>query len=434
MATYTDTNGSIINVLTKAQYDSATKKDDELYFVTDENNLLSPATTFSVGVVKVGSGLLVDSTGLLSVDTSINISGNAATATISDKATKDGSGNIITSTYLPLSGGTMTGKIITNETGISKGYYLFDKAGFSYPGVVDNGSNLWIGSTATASTHHTGATYISSGYDTSTSTGNPTIYVSVPNASNTGASNYQILHTGNYTSTLNSTYVLKSGDTITGQIKKTTASSWIRGRDEAIIRSTDSTSGSFHVLASSKTPSGSWEIGTLAENFRFSYATDTNYNAGTNSTTAGVYIKNNGVLMGAAWNDYAEFRTSDCREPGRVICENGDDTLSLATERLQPAGNVISDTFGFAIGETETAKTPIAVSGRVLVYPYEDRYSYNPGDAVCAAPNGTVSKMTREEIITYPERIIGTVSAIPEYETWGEGNVPVNGRIWIKVK
>jgi hypothetical protein len=42
--------------------------------------------------------------------------------------------------------------------------------------------------------------------------------------------------------------------------------------------------------------------------------------------------------------------------------------------------------------------------------------------------------MTREEIMTYPERIVGTVSAIPEYKTWGEGNVSVNGRIWIKVK
>ena len=153
---------------------------------------------------------------------------------------------------------------------------------------------------------------------------------------------------------------------------------------------------------------------------------------GTLQYNANVYISGN-VMYGACWNDYAEYRISDCQEPGRVICENGDDTLSLATERLQPAGNVISDTFGFAIGETEMAKTPIAISGRVLVYPYEDRYSYNPGDAVCAAPGGTVSKMTREEIITYPERIIGTVSAIPEYETWGEGNISVNGRIWIKV-
>lgn len=141
------------------------------------------------------------------------------------------------------------------------------------------------------------------------------------------------------------------------------------------------------------------------------------------------------TVYGAVWNDYAEYRegTEDF-EPGRVICENGNDTLSLATERLQPGANVVSDTFGFAIGETEKAKTPIAVSGRVLVYPYEDRNSYKPGDAVCAAPGGTVSKMTREEIREYPERILGTVSAIPTYERWGEGNVPVNGRIWIKVR
>jgi hypothetical protein len=41
--------------------------------------------------------------------------------------------------------------------------------------------------------------------------------------------------------------------------------------------------------------------------------------------------------------------------------------------------------------------------------------------------------MTREEIMMYPERIIGVVSAIPEYETWGTGNVKVNDRIWIKL-
>ena len=176
------------------------------------------------------------------------------------------------------------------------------------------------------------------------------------------------------------------------------------------------------------------KVTTAAQTSSKIYVTGcTGATTGTLQYNTNVYISGN-VMYGACWNDYAEYRISDCQEPGRVICENGDDTLSLATERLQPAGNVISDTFGFAIGETEMAKTPIAVSGRVLVYPYEDRYSYNPGDAVCAAPGGTVSKMTREEIITYPERIIGTVSAIPEYETWGEGNVPVNGRIWIKVK
>lgn len=140
------------------------------------------------------------------------------------------------------------------------------------------------------------------------------------------------------------------------------------------------------------------------------------------------------AVYGAVWNDYAEFRSSDPIESGRVICETGDGTLKLSTERLQPGANVVSDTFGFAIGETENCKTPIAVSGRALVYTYEDRYSYEAGDPVCAAPGGTVSKMSREEVMMYPDRIVGIVSEIPEYERWGTGNVEVKNRIWIKVK
>jgi hypothetical protein len=42
--------------------------------------------------------------------------------------------------------------------------------------------------------------------------------------------------------------------------------------------------------------------------------------------------------------------------------------------------------------------------------------------------------MTREEIKEYPDRIIGHVSEIPNYEYWGTGNVKVDNRIWIKIK
>ena len=155
---------------------------------------------------------------------------------------------------------------------------------------------------------------------------------------------------------------------------------------------------------------------------------------GTLQYNENVYISGN-VMYGACWNDYAEYRISDCQEPGRVICENGDDTLSLATERLQPAGNVISDTFGFAIGETEQAKTPIAVSGRVLAYPYESREEFkkNIGRPVCSGPNGTVSIMTDKEYRDKGYCAIGTISAVPDYEEWGAGKVKVNGRVWIKV-
>lgn len=151
------------------------------------------------------------------------------------------------------------------------------------------------------------------------------------------------------------------------------------------------------------------------------------------SLTATGEIHGNKVY-GSVQNDYAEYRICDCLEPGRIVCENGDDTLSIATERLQPGANIVSDTFGFAIGETNEAKCPIAVSGRVLAYTWEPRGAFNAGDAVCSGPNGTVSRMTRKEIQEYPERIIGTVSAVPTYEYWGTENVAVNGRIWIKVR
>ncbi len=157
---------------------------------------------------------------------------------------------------------------------------------------------------------------------------------------------------------------------------------------------------------------------------------------GNYSTWKKVWVEGNSVTS-AVWNDYAEYRASACQDPGRVVFENGDDTLSATTKRLQHFAGVVSDTWGFAQGETAIAKTPLAVAGRVLVYTYRDRDLYQPGDCVCAAPGGTVDIMTREEIVMYPDRIVGTVSCVPTYEEWGSGDRPavkVNNRIWIKVK
>ena len=141
-------------------------------------------------------------------------------------------------------------------------------------------------------------------------------------------------------------------------------------------------------------------------------------------------------VYGAVWNDYAECRESnEFIDAGRVVKENGDDTLSLADGRLIYGCSIVSDTFGFMIGETDKAHTPIAVSGRVLAYPYENRevFRYNIGCFVCSGPNGTVSLMNKEEVWNHPEAIIGQVSAVPDYEYWGN-NVKVNGRVWIKVR
>lgn len=149
-------------------------------------------------------------------------------------------------------------------------------------------------------------------------------------------------------------------------------------------------------------------------------------------------------FYGAVWNDYAEYRESNITEPGRCIRETGNGDLVLTTKRLEKGCEIISDTFGFAIGQSDVCKTPTAATGRVLAYLLEpiEEAKKNIGQAVCSGPNGTVSIMTDEECRLWPQCIIGTISEIPDYEIWHagtqEGNkfeeIQVNGRIWIRIR
>ena len=182
------------------------------------------------------------------------------------------------------------------------------------------------------------------------------------------------------------------------------------------------------------TPPGGYNPTTSIKYYVAGSATSSaNLSAGYFDTS--IYVENS-VLFGAAWNDYAEYRiTKEEFMPGRCVIENGDDTLILSSKRLQPGANIISDTYGFVIGQTDDAKTPIAVSGRVLAYPYEDveEFKNNIGHPVCSGPNGTVSIMTDEEYKNYGYCAIGTISAIPNYDEWGKNKIKVNNRVWIKV-
>lgn len=118
---------------------------------------------------------------------------------------------------LPLTGGTLSGSVAISATG--RGYNLTDASGTTYGGIYENGDNLWIGAASSTSPHHRGAngnTYISSGYSTSNSAGNSTVYVWVPTLSGTtwGGNAYGVLHTGNYSS-----YALPlSGGTLSGNL------------------------------------------------------------------------------------------------------------------------------------------------------------------------------------------------------------------------
>lgn len=311
---------------------------------------------------------------------------------------------------LPSTGGTVSGKITAKQYAQS-----------------DYGNPIEIG--AYIDMHKVGST---TDYDMRlglNSDGSP--YITIPNKGT-----YNLYGTHNKPTAADVGAIPLSGGKLssaTSAITKAGSStSWYSGRDTAMLKI--DTFNAYNAITSMKTTKGSWEMGVYTDDkMYFTYIKDSDYTAKNNVATQ-IRLEPTGVLYGAAWNDYAEYRIAESVEPGRCVIEDASGSMKLATERLQPGAEIISDTFGFAIGETESCKTPIAAAGRVLAYTYEDRNSYPLGAAVCSGPNGTVSLMTREEIKEYPERIIGTVSEIPDYETWGQHEVAVNGRIWIRIK
>lgn len=81
-------------------------------------------------------------------------------------------------------------------------------------------------------------------------------------------------------------YLPLSGGTMSGPILRGAGGSWISARNNAIAYGTAANSGSYNPVVGQKTAKGSWTIGNLASDERlvFSYDTDTNFNAGTNSS------------------------------------------------------------------------------------------------------------------------------------------------------
>ena len=403
------------------------------------------------------------------------LSGNASSAT---KATQDGAGNVITSTYVKKAGDTMsdnltiqkatgdTGVIINNTNKNHEGSFIIGGDSGNL-GIWDISNSKWVvystasgsvtlNGNANTATTATSATYLKD------KTNNTATYSNY-GAAGLAASNISWMTCWNgyelraisKAETFNavrdnggdSRWVKKAGDTIdaSGQLSRTGKGvSWYQGRSNALIRITSAPSASgWNPITSCKTTNGDWSTGTLGDTYYFVYTKDTNFNAGTNTTANGVRITASSQLYGAVWNDYAEYRKDNMKEkdiqiPGKCVREVGDGTLALTTKRLERGCEIISDTFGFAIGQDEENgyNTPIASNGRVLAYPYEsiEEFASHIGYPVCSGPDGTVSIMTDEEEEKYPSRIIGTISEIPNYEEWGSGKVKVNGRVWIRIK
>ena len=435
------------------------------------NTSKSHQTEFIVG--NSGNGGVYDRTNskwvvYSDVSGNVTLNGNANTAT---KATQDGDGNTITSTYVKKAGDTMTGQLYINKSddvggatapGTTAPFVLGAKDGQHIE--IDSNEILAKNNGTTPGTLYlqdsTGGVQICGSEGLQLTAG----LLKVTKNSNTvtiGSQNSNFCHIYNSASIpfiFNNSVLTSNGGNLgsssypftniymaaTGQISRAgNSGSYWQGRDKAIVRQTSYTG--YNAIISSKTTNGSWEIGPYSNNYLyFVYVPDTAYSGSTNTGTVNtIKMDPTGKVYAAVWNDYAEYRKDNEQEkniqaPGKCVKELGDGSLALTTKRLERGCEIISDTFGFAIGQDEenSYNTPIASSGRVLAYPYEsiEDFASHIGWAVCSGPDGTVSIMTEEEEEKYPSRIIGTISEIPNYEEWGTGKVKVNGRVWIRIK
>lgn len=271
----------------------------------------------------------------------ISISGNAATAT---KATQDGNGANIASTYLKLSGGTMTGNV----------YFPNNKGIIQNQGATSNYTNIitWLQGGVSENTydpqighHNTGdanGAIILLPYSTANSPWNGAdgLYIGSKNLYYNGSS---VLNTSNYNSyvptktgggasgtwgisisgnaatatkatqdgngaTIASTYLKLSGGTMTGVISKAGgSSSWINGRDRALVRL--SSYNAYSAITSMKTTNGAWEMGVYTnDNMWFTYTPDTNYNAGNNNGYTQIQISSAGALVVPVNTDYTTYK------------------------------------------------------------------------------------------------------------------------------
>ena len=376
------------------------------------NLLFNPSTK----VLSVSAGQVITSTfsgALYGTAACANYAASAAQATHS--ASAGYAASAARATY------ASNAAITTTANAIAK--YSNTSGAFANTSVLIDGSNnvsMPAALSVTGATTHGGAVNIVGNTTVAGSfIGGSSVYGNV--LPSTGVEG-QIFFQLSDSSTPDSRYVLKAGDTMTGQLAMN-----VTGTYPITLAPWG---GNYGTAGTGQL----WYCGTNAS--QSGYKQDAFYFGSTGNQKIVA-----GEVWGAVWNDYAEFREADTLEPGRCIKENGNDTLSLTTERLERGCEIISDTFGFAIGETEKAKTPVATTGRVLAYPYESKeeFAAHIGWPVCSGPNGTVSIMTKEEEEKYPSRIIGIISAVPEYDIWHCGGdkekfVEVNGRVWIRVR
>lgn len=98
-----------------------------------------------------------------------------------------------------------------------------------------------------------------------------------------------------------------AGGTVTGRIIRSQGGSWGKDRNNVVVFNSATSENTYVPVVGVKTKDGAWTIGNVGnnENLAFNYTTDTNYNAGTNTSTT-AYLPNQGgtIITSASIGEY----------------------------------------------------------------------------------------------------------------------------------
>lgn len=152
-------------------------------------------------------------------------------------------------------------------------------------------------------------------------------------------------------------YLPLSGGTMRGRILRGAGGSWISARNNAIVFGTTANSNSYNPVVGQKTSKGAWTVGNLASDERlvFSYDTDTNFNAGTNS--------NNITYLPVGGNSQ-EIITSTTIGSQSVNHANTAGSVTWSNVSGRPSSMPASDVYAWAKASSKPSYSWSEISGR----------------------------------------------------------------------
>lgn len=155
-------------------------------------------------------------------------------------------------------------------------------------------------------------------------------------------------------------YLPLSGGTMTGKINRGAGGSWIQARNNVVVFGTTANSQAYNPVVGQKTVKGAWTVGNLTgdERLVFSYDTDTNFEAGNNSSNQ-TYLP--------IGNSSQEIITSTTIGSQSVNHANTAGSVAWSNVSGRPSSMPASDVYAWAKASSKPSYSWSEISGRPTI-------------------------------------------------------------------